>query len=56
MQLHWIHCPVRGNNTRTNISDETVLEKFPLYCPKCRQETLVNIKNLEIIVIKEPDA
>ena len=56
MQIQWIHCPVCGNKTRNKIRDDTILEKFPLYCPKCRQETLVNIKNLEVTVIKEPDA
>ncbi len=26
------------------------------YCPKCRQETLIEVKDLQVIVIKEPDA
>ncbi|MFQ7826188.1 MAG: cysteine-rich KTR domain-containing protein [Anaerobutyricum hallii] len=29
---------------------------FPLFCPKCKNESLVNIKNGVITVIKEPDA
>ncbi|WP_096190746.1 cysteine-rich KTR domain-containing protein [Evansella halocellulosilytica] len=29
---------------------------FPLYCPKCKQESLVNIKKFKITIIKEPDA
>ncbi|HIS79444.1 MAG TPA: conjugal transfer protein, partial [Candidatus Caccousia stercoris] len=29
---------------------------FPLFCPKCRQETLINVKHLNTTVIKEPDA
>lgn len=31
-------------------------ENYPLYCPKCKQETLIDVKNLQITVIKEPDA
>ncbi|MGL5346814.1 MAG: cysteine-rich KTR domain-containing protein, partial [Peptostreptococcaceae bacterium] len=27
-----------------------------LFCPKCKCETLVNVKELNIFVIKEPDA
>ncbi|HEM5982392.1 TPA: conjugal transfer protein, partial [Streptococcus suis] len=27
-----------------------------LYCPKCRQESLIKVDNLKITVIKEPDA
>ena len=29
---------------------------YPLYCPKCKQETLINAKELHITVIREPDA
>ncbi|MCM1411185.1 MAG: cysteine-rich KTR domain-containing protein, partial [Lachnospiraceae bacterium] len=29
---------------------------YPLYCPKCKQETLIEVSNLKIVVIKEPDA
>ena len=32
----------------------TVLENFPLFCPKCKQETLINVKQLNMSVIKEP--
>ena len=35
---------------------DTELKNYPLYCPKCRQETLIDVKNLKITVIKEPDA
>ncbi len=52
----WLLCPVCGNKTRTRVSNETVLEKFPLYCPKCKQETIVNVRQLNIIIINEPDA
>ena len=52
----WILCPVCKNKTRLQIRQDTVLENFPLYCPKCKQESLVSAKQLEISVIKEPDA
>jgi uncharacterized protein YbaR (Trm112 family) len=35
---------------------DTVLLNFLLYCPKCKRETLVNVQELNISVIKEPDA
>ncbi|WP_407922932.1 cysteine-rich KTR domain-containing protein [Acutalibacter muris] len=28
----------------------------PLYCPKCKQEILIQAKDSKIVVIKEPDA
>ena len=52
----WIMCPVCRNKTRTKISVNTVLENFPLFCPKCKQESIISVKQLKISVIKEPDA
>ncbi|HFS5045772.1 TPA: cysteine-rich KTR domain-containing protein [Enterococcus faecium] len=49
-------CPICGNKTRLKIREDTGLINFPLYCPKCKQETLICIKQLHISVIKEPDA
>ena len=31
----------------------TVLKNYPLYCPKCKQETLIEAGELKITVIKE---
>lgn len=55
-QTKWILCPVCKNKTRIMIRDDTILENFPLYCPKCKQETLIRVQQLNISVIKEPDA
>ena len=52
----WIRCPVCGSKTRDRLREDTVLKNYPLYCPKCKQDTLVNAKELYITVIKEPDA
>ena len=53
---NWILCPICGNKTRVKIRENTILENFPLYCPKCKQETLIHIKQFNMTVIKEPDA
>lgn len=55
-KMEWIRCPVCGNKTRLRIRKDTELKNFPLFCPKCRQESLIEAKDLHIIVIKEPDA
>lgn len=52
----WVLCPVCGNKTRIKIREFTELKYFPLYCPKCKQETLINVLNFNIAIIKEPDA
>lgn len=56
MKIDWLRCPVCGNKTRDRIREDTVLENFPLYCPKCKQESLVRAKEMKMTVIKEPDA
>lgn len=49
----WIFCPVCRNKTRLQIRADTELKNFPLYCPKCRQESLIDAKDLQVTVIKE---
>lgn len=52
----WILCPICGNKTRLKIRADTELKNSPLFCPKCKQESLINAKQLNISLIKEPDA
>lgn len=56
MSEEWILCPICGNKTRNKCREDTILINYPLYCPKCKKETLINAKDLHITVIKEPDA
>ena len=53
-KTEWILCPFCGNKTRNQIRD-TVLLNFPLYCPKCKQETLIEAKYLKVTVIDNRD-
>lgn len=55
-KTEFIRCPVCGNKTRDKIREDTVLKNFPLFCPKCKKENLVTIKNGITTIIKEPDA
>ncbi|MDR1754454.1 MAG: cysteine-rich KTR domain-containing protein [Eubacterium sp.] len=52
----WLLCPVCGGKTRDKIREDTELKNFPLFCPKCKRETLINVKKLNISLIKEPAA
>lgn len=45
---HWIPCPVCKEKTDVKIYEDTVLLKFPLFCPKCNQETIVNVIQLKM--------
>ena len=51
----WVMCPICGNKTRTKIRKDTELINFPLFCPKCKQESIINVKQQQITII-EPDA
>ena len=44
----FILCPVCGNKTRVQIREDTELKNFPLFCPKCHKQTLINAKQLNI--------
>lgn len=52
----WVLCPICHNKTRTKLRENTELRNFPLFCPKCKNETLINAKQFNIEIIKEPDA
>lgn len=45
----WLLCPVCDNKARLKIHLDTVLENFPLYCPKCKQEMLINVDKLNTV-------
>ena len=38
----WILCPICGAKTRARLLPNTVLRNFPLFCPKCRRESIIN--------------
>ena len=41
----WICCPICGNKTGIRVREDTVLENFPLCCPKGKLESLIEVKN-----------
>ena len=52
----WILCPLCGSKTRNKIREDTILKNYPLYCPKCKQEVMIEVKDLKVTIIKEPGA
>lgn len=52
----WIRCPPCQGKTRTKVYSDTVLVKFPLFCPKCKKEFLIDVVQLKIVFSDEPDA
>ena len=48
----WVHCPNCGGKTRTKVYEDTVLVKFPLYCPKCKKEIRIDVVKLKMVTSK----
>lgn len=48
----WVRCPVCGGKTRTKVYEDTVLVKFPLYCPKCKKEIRIDVVQLKMVLSK----
>lgn len=44
----WVRCPQCGEKTRLKVTLETVIEKLPLFCPKCKKVTKVNVKHNKV--------
>lgn len=62
-RTEWLLCPICQNKTRNKIWADTEVKNFPLYCPKCKNESLVNVQDFQVEVIQskriqvlEPDA
>ena len=52
----WVPCPICGGRSRIKVYTDTVLLKFPLYCPKCKKETRIDVVQLKMVKSDEPDA
>ncbi|MGM9601227.1 MAG: cysteine-rich KTR domain-containing protein [Faecousia sp.] len=46
---HWVPCPICNKMTEIKVFEDTVLLKFPLYCPKCKKETVINMVKLKMV-------
>ena len=56
IKIEWVLCPECGSKTRCKIREDTEMKNFPLFCPKCKNEVVIDVKNLQVTVVKEPDA
>lgn len=52
-KTEWLLCPVCGRKTHNKIREDTELKNFFLYCPKCKQETVVDVKQCIVSVCKD---
>lgn len=50
-ETEWVRCPICGSKTRTRVRKDTVLVNFPLHCPKCKNTSLIDVKDSKIEVL-----
>ena len=44
----WVYCPKCHGKTKTKVNRDTKLHHFPLFCPKCKQESVVDVEKMEV--------
>lgn len=48
----FIMCPVCGRKTKVKVVRETELENFPLFCPKCKNQCVIELQKGQIAIQK----
>ena len=49
-ERQWVFCPCCGAKTRLQLLRQTELRAFPLFCPKCKRETMINARQFRVSV------
>ena len=52
---YWLPCPACKELSDVKVYEDTVLLKFPFYCPKCNQKSAVNMVRLRMTVESRDD-
>lgn len=55
-ETQWILCPACHGKTRTQLRKDTVLQNFPLFCPKCKRSFLISLQECKTEYEIKPDA
>ena len=55
-ETQWILCPACHGKTRTQLRKDTVLQNFPLFCPKCKRSFLISLRECKTEYEIKPDA
>lgn len=50
MEEKWVMCPYCKSKTRVRLREDTILKNFPLFCPKCKQESIISAENMQVNV------
>lgn len=53
MTEKFILCPICGGKTRTKIRSDTEAKNLIVFCPKCKSEAVMDIKDMESKKVEE---
>ena len=53
--FRFLPCPICGTQSDTKVLPETVLVRYPLFCSKCRQETLVDVVKMKMVLSEDTE-
>ena len=53
--FRFLPCPLCGTKSDTKVLPETVLVRYPLFCAKCRQETLVDVVKMKMVLSEDSE-
>ena len=48
MTEKWVLCPICGGKTRQKMREDTEAKNLIVFCPKCKNESVVDIRNGEV--------
>ena len=54
-RFRFLPCPICGTQSDTKVIPETVLVRYPLFCVKCRQEVLVDVVKMKMVLSDSMD-
>lgn len=49
----WVYCPICCNKTRTKIRKDTVAVRFPVFCPVCKNNFVMDFKEGKAFISEE---
>jgi len=48
----WVICPICGRKTKNRIRADTEAKRFPLWCPVCKHESVVDVTQGKVNISK----
>lgn len=44
MKEQWVYCPICSSKTRLKIKEDTEVKNLPVFCPKCKNTSTIDVE------------